>query len=131
MPNPENPGAVEATRRAVLNSGADIGICLDTDVDRSGVVDQMGNGAPQHSRVICSGMTSKRRTPPNAMVSTVRPPLPSPGINRNRYIALMSAITLLDNPGQTIVTDSCTSNGLAQFITALGGRHFRCARAPL
>ena len=54
------------------------------------------------------------------------PPLPA-GINRNRYIALMSAITLRDNPGETIVTDSCTSNGLAQFIASLGGRHFRCA----
>lgn len=28
------------------------------------------------------------------------------GINRNRYIALMAAITLRENPGQTIVTDS-------------------------
>lgn len=53
-------------------------------------------------------------------------PLPaSPGINRNRYIALMSAITLRENPGETIVTDSCTSNGLATFIQQLGGKHFR------
>ena len=47
------------------------------------------------------------------------------GINRNRYIALMSAITLRENPGETIVTDSCTSNGLAAFIQGLGGKHFR------
>lgn len=50
---------------------------------------------------------------------------PAAGINRNRYIALMSAITLRENPGETIVTDSCTSNGLATFIQQLGGKHFR------
>lgn len=41
-------------------------------------------------------------------------------INSNKYIALMSAITLADYPGTTIVTDSVTSNGLAAFITELG-----------
>lgn len=40
----------------------------------------------------------------------------------------MAAITLRENPGQTVVTDSCTSNGLAAFIAGLGGRHFRRAR---
>ncbi|KAL4451395.1 hypothetical protein ABPG77_009467 [Micractinium sp. CCAP 211/92] len=89
-PNPEDKAAVAATQRAVLESGADLGIMLDTDVDRSGVVDRAGNG-----------------------------------INRNRYIALMAAITLRENPGETIVTDSCTSNGLATFIQQLGGKHFR------
>ncbi|EFN52641.1 hypothetical protein CHLNCDRAFT_58837 [Chlorella variabilis] len=89
-PNPEDKKAVQATRVAVLEAGADLGIMLDTDVDRSGVVDAAGNG-----------------------------------INRNRYIALMSAITLRENPGETIVTDSCTSNGLATFIQQLGGKHFR------
>ena len=38
----------------------------------------------------------------------------------------MAAITLRENPGQTVVTDSCTSNGLAAFIRdRLGGRHYR------
>lgn len=37
----------------------------------------------------------------------------------------MSAITLREHPGETIVTDSCTSNGLAAFIEELGGKHFR------
>ena len=46
-------------------------------------------------------------------------------INRNRYIALMAAIALREAPGETVVTDSCTSNGLAAFIEGLGGRHFR------
>ena len=90
IPNPEAREAVAATRAAVLAAGADLGIMLDTDVDRSGVVDAAGGG-----------------------------------INRNRYIALMAAIALRESPGETVVTDSCTSNGLAAFIAELGGRHFR------
>ena len=31
-------------------------------------------------------------------------------------------------PGTTIVTDSVTSNGLTEFITGLGGKHFRYRR---
>mmetsp|Transcript_14879 Transcript_14879/g.43695 ORF Transcript_14879/g.43695 Transcript_14879/m.43695 type:complete len:203 (+) Transcript_14879:2683-3291(+) len=40
----------------------------------------------------------------------------------------MSAITLRDHPGSTIVTDSVTSNGLTKFITDLGGKHLRFKR---
>ena len=49
-------------------------------------------------------------------------------INRNRLIALISAILLEEEPGATIVTDSVTSDGLAQFIAARGGRHCRYKR---
>ncbi len=46
-------------------------------------------------------------------------------INRNRLIALISAILLQSNPGATIVTDSVTSSGLAAFIEKHGGVHYR------
>lgn len=49
-------------------------------------------------------------------------------INRNRLIALMSAIVLREHPGSTIVTDSITSDGLTEFIEALGGKHHRFRR---
>ncbi len=49
-------------------------------------------------------------------------------INRNRLIALIAAILLEEQPGATIVTDSVTSDGLTQFITARGGIHFRFRR---
>lgn len=49
-------------------------------------------------------------------------------INRNRLIALMSAVVLREFPGGTIVTDSVTSSGLAEFITKLGGVHHRFRR---
>ena len=91
-PNPEDGAAVEATRRAVLDSGADLGIIFDTDVDRAGAVD-------------CDGKE----------------------INRNRLIALISAV-LLERKKGTIVTDSVTSDGLTEFIEAHGGRHRRYMR---
>ena len=50
------------------------------------------------------------------------------GINRNRLIALMSAIVLEEHPRSTIVTDSVTSEGLGRFIEAHHGIHHRFKR---
>ena len=49
-------------------------------------------------------------------------------LNRNKLIALISAVVLQEHPGSTIVTDSITSEGLAEFITGLGGVHHRFKR---
>ena len=48
-------------------------------------------------------------------------------INRNRLIALISAILLQEKSG-TIVTDSVTSDGLTSFIESRGGKHCRYKR---
>lgn len=48
-------------------------------------------------------------------------------INRNRLIALVSALLLNEKKG-VIVTDSVTSDGLSQFIENLGGEHLRYMR---
>lgn len=49
-------------------------------------------------------------------------------INRNRLIALISAILLKEHKGAYIVTDSITSDGLAEFIKSRGGVHHRFKR---
>ena len=49
-------------------------------------------------------------------------------LNRNRIIAMLAAILLREHPGTTIVTDSITSTGLAQFIAEKGGIHHRFKR---
>lgn len=49
-------------------------------------------------------------------------------INRNRLIALISAVLLEEHPGTVIVTDSITSSGLASFIAQKGGVHHRFKR---
>ena len=49
-------------------------------------------------------------------------------INRNRLIALISAILLKENENVTVVTDSVTSDGLKEFIESRGGKHIRFKR---
>ncbi len=94
IPNPENEEAMASISKAVIESGADLGVIFDTDVDRGGAVDSDGKE-----------------------------------INRNRLVALASAIALEGNEGGTIVTDSITSSGLKDFIeNNLGGKHLRFKR---
>ena len=92
-PNPEDKAAMRAAVAMVRAARADLGIVVDTDVDRSAVVG--ASGEP---------------------------------INSNRYIALMAHIVLQKYPGTAIVTDSVTSDGLAEFIEAKGGKHVRYRR---
>ena len=42
-PNPENKDAMKSICQATVDSGADLGIIFDTDVDRAGCVDKNGN----------------------------------------------------------------------------------------
>jgi phosphomannomutase len=89
---------VAATIRAVATARADIGIILDADGDRCGLVLGARDG---------------------------RPPLP---VTRNRLIALLSRIVLQRYPGSVVVTDSVTSEGLARFLAAHGGVHLRAKK---
>ncbi len=93
IPNPENKEAMESITEAVKETGADLGIIFDTDVDRAGAV--LSDGSE---------------------------------LNRNRIIAMLSAILLREHPGTTIVTDSITSTGLNKFIEEKGGKHHRFKR---
>ena len=93
IPNPEDKEAMASITEAVKETGADLGIIFDTDVDRAGAV--LSDGSE---------------------------------LNRNRIIAMHSAILLREHPGTTIVTDSITSTGLADFIAKLGGVHHRFKR---
>lgn len=49
-------------------------------------------------------------------------------LNRNRLVAMISAVILENEPGAVIVTDSVTSAGLTKFIEAHGGKHLRFKR---
>lgn len=49
-------------------------------------------------------------------------------INRNRIVALAAKVALNACPGGIIVTDSVTSDGLAEFIAENGGTHLRFKR---
>ena len=49
-------------------------------------------------------------------------------INRNRLVALASYIAMEGRTDGVIVTDSVTSDGLKEYIEALGGEHYRYKR---
>ena len=51
IPNPEDGSAVAHLKRAVKESGADLGIIFDADVDRAACVDGDGNGITRNSLV--------------------------------------------------------------------------------
>jgi phosphomannomutase len=101
IPNPEHAPMMEETLMACANSNADLGIMFDTDADRCGFV------AP-------------RKVERDGTCSDYEP------LNRNRLIALLGVLFSTSSPGCAIVTDSVTSNGLADFLThKLGLVHVR------
>lgn len=101
IPNPESRSMVEATIRACEAANADLGILLDTDADRCGLV------APR--TINENGVRSNYEA-----------------INRNRLIALMGVIFARQSPGCSIVTCSVTSEGLSKFLqNDLGLTHVR------
>ncbi len=100
VPNPENDRMVQDTIVACEAADADLGILLDTDADRCGMV------APRTYKKISGDQDSGDYFKP----SDYEP------LNRNRLIALMGVIYARQSPGCAIVTDSVTSNGLSKFL---------------
>lgn len=89
IPNPEDGNMMQETMDACQKSQADIGILLDTDADRCGMVlkkSESGNYGP---------------------------------LNKDRLIAMMGVIMARQYPGCAIVTDSVTSTGLSTFLKEL------------
>lgn len=104
IPNPESQKMIDETIMACEESHADIGIVLDTDADRCGVV-------------------LPRTVGPGSKRANFEP------LNRNRLIAMIGVILASQSPGATIVTDSVTSNGLSDFLEeSLGLKHVRFLR---
>ncbi len=100
VPNPENDVMIQETILACEAAGADLGILLDTDADRCGMV------APRNYKKMTSDQDNE----------VVFKPLDYEPLNRNRLIALMGVIYARQSPGCAIVTDSVTSNGLTKFL---------------
>jgi phosphomannomutase len=99
VPNPEYAQMIEETTSICKETGADLGIMLDTDADRAGFV------------------VPVKREDGNVQYEP---------LNRNRLIALLSVIFSRTSPGCAIVTDSVTSEGLTSFIQdKLGLTHIR------
>jgi len=68
-PNPEDKSAEEAAIKAVKNSKADLGIIFDTDVDRSGLVDQSGQAVTRNRLIALLSTIVSREFPGSTIVT--------------------------------------------------------------
>lgn len=96
--NPEDKAAIAATAKRVADYNADLGICLDADADRVGLVEGSSGEILNRNKLI-------------ALVAT---------------IAVQNLRDGEGTSSATIVTDSATSNGLSKYITStLSAKHIR------
>ncbi|CAL0313589.1 unnamed protein product [Lupinus luteus] len=72
IPNPEDKVAMAVTRAAVLENSADLGIVFDTDVDRSGVVDNKGNPINGDKLIALMSAIVLRENPGSTIVTDAR-----------------------------------------------------------
>lgn len=72
IPNPEDKIAMAMTRASVLNNSADLGIVFDTDVDRSGVVDNKGNPINGDKLIALMSAIVLREYPGSTIVTDAR-----------------------------------------------------------
>ncbi|CAJ1939617.1 unnamed protein product [Sphenostylis stenocarpa] len=72
IPNPEDKTAMALTRAAVLENSADLGIVFDTDVDRSGVVDNKGNPINGDKLIALMSAIVLREHPGSTIVTDAR-----------------------------------------------------------
>lgn len=104
--NPEDKEAIEATSTGTVAAGADVGVCLDTDADRVGLVDRDGALFNRNKLVALVGKIAIQ------------------DFYRSSNIISPSGQRLGARP--VIVTDSATSTGLHHFVEDnLVGTHLR------
>ncbi len=69
IPNPENKEAMASLVEAVKQSGADLGIIFDTDVDRSSAVDEKGNPIGRNDIVALASVLAAKHHPGMTVVT--------------------------------------------------------------
>ena len=69
IPNPENPQAMEAIRKAAVESHADLGVIFDTDVDRAAAVFDDGEEINRNAIIALMGVIVAREHPGTTIVT--------------------------------------------------------------
>ena len=69
IPNPENAEAMASISNAVINSGADLGVIFDTDVDRAGCVDHNGVEINRNRLIALSAAIALEKEPGSTIVT--------------------------------------------------------------
>ncbi|GAY58960.1 hypothetical protein CUMW_190870 [Citrus unshiu] len=76
IPNPGDKTAMALTRAAVLENNADLGVVFDTDVDRSGVVDNKGNPINGDKLIALMSAIVLKEHPGTTIVTDARTSMP-------------------------------------------------------
>lgn len=69
IPNPENAQAMASICQAVKQSGADLGVIFDTDVDRGGAVDENGEEINRNRLVAVASYIALQQNPGGTIVT--------------------------------------------------------------
>ncbi len=69
QPNPENREAMESISKRVIESGADLGLIFDTDVDRASAVDRNGKEISRNAIVAMAAALIAREHPGTTVVT--------------------------------------------------------------
>ncbi|MBQ9543898.1 MAG: phosphomannomutase/phosphoglucomutase [Clostridia bacterium] len=69
VPNPENEAAMESACKAVLESGSDMGVIFDTDVDRAGCVDGDGREINRNRLIALASVIALENNPGGTIVT--------------------------------------------------------------
>jgi len=69
IPNPEDKGAMASIRAAVKESGSDLGVIFDTDVDRGGAVDSHGREINRNRLVALAAAIALEDAPGGTIVT--------------------------------------------------------------
>lgn len=69
IPNPENKEAMESIRAAVRESGSDLGLIFDTDVDRVAAIDEKGKAISQNGIVALAAVLIAHDHPGTTVVT--------------------------------------------------------------
>ena len=69
VPNPENEQAMRSACKAVLDSGSDMGVIFDTDVDRAGCVDGDGREINRNRLIALASVIALENNPGGTVVT--------------------------------------------------------------
>ena len=69
VPNPENPAAMEAARKATLDAKADLGVIFDCDGDRGAVVFSDGTEVNRNTLIALLGVIVSEQAPGSTIVT--------------------------------------------------------------
>ena len=127
-PNPEDAAAVESLSARVLQSGADLGIIFDTDVDRMAVAGSNGEAIARNGIVALAALLSRSEDAQGAQKAQYPRESQASQEPQQSQKSPKPQHSQESESRPVIVTDSVTSTQLADFLKTHGFEHLRYQR---